>query len=127
MKYLTDYTEEAQTFALKKAGAFFAFTTESFNIQRDKARKYVNLGSGLICPKDTFKQLDADLGVIVEQGIQLDMSENWRNDIIKRELANHECVYTGSPNRAIEALKKYPITEDNILKVFKQEMTKEYA
>jgi len=120
MKYLTHYTEEATTKALRKAGAFFAFSDKQFNEQaggRD-IKDYCSIGMGLICPKDTATELSKDLNAGMQAGIKQDIAENGLEAIIKRELENHEASYTGSIENTVEALGAYPITEAEILAVF---------
>lgn len=110
MKYLSHYTEKATTEALNKAGAFFAFSTEQFNAQKKPNTKYHNLGAGLLCPTTTSEQLIKDMKQATENGRKLDIEENGKENIIKRELVNVEAYYTNDLTEAIERLKPYGIT-----------------
>ena len=118
MKHLSDYIEEAQTVAFRNAGAFFAFSQRQFNEQKKTDTKYVNLGGGLICEKGREDQLCETLDKIAEDGIKQDVKENGKDAIIRRELFNHECQITMSPEECTRALKDYPITEAEIFKAF---------
>lgn len=118
MKYLQDYMEEAQTKAFEKAGAFFAYSNKQFDEQKKQGVRYVSVGLGLICPKDTVAALINELAAIAKQGIKDDLAENGKEGVIKRELANYECFYTGDPSGAVEALEGYGISEEEIMEVF---------
>lgn len=128
MKYLSHYVEKAQTEAFEKAGAFFAFSNSQFDEKKVEGVKYYNMGAGLICPKDTAKQLLADLDAIQASGIKQDLAENGKEGVIKRELNNHECYYTMDITDCVDKLKDYGITAEEILAVFKVEKaTYEYV
>ena len=121
MKYLTDYTDKAISEAFNKAGAFFAFGQKQFDEKKKDGVVYVNMGAGLICPKDNADQLDKDLEAATKAGIAADLEENGRIAVIKRELYNHEAFYTGEIEDTCEALKPYGITEAEIRIVYNQE------
>ncbi|MFX4240133.1 DUF7659 family protein [Aliarcobacter butzleri] len=118
MKYLSDYTTNPQTDAFKKHGAFFAFSASQFNENKIEGVKYADCGHGLICPKENVKALLKELDEINQNGIKQDIEENGIEKIIKRELGNYECYYTGEIDDAVEALEDYGITQEQILKVF---------
>lgn len=120
MKYLQDYIEEAQLAAFKKHGAFFAFSIEQFDEQKQKGVTYTRIGSGLICPKENAADLMKEIQDTYLAGIKQDMEENGKEAIIKRELDNHECYYTGRIDDCVEKLTDYPITEEEIRKVFRR-------
>jgi hypothetical protein len=118
MKYLQDYMNEKQTQALRKAGAFFAFSNSQFDEQKKDGVQYVSGVAGLICPKDTIKNLMTELDNIYTEAIKQDIAENGLENIIKRELNNHEASYTGSTEDTERALADYPVTADDINKIF---------
>ncbi len=121
MKYLSNYTEEGITKALDKAGAFFAFSGKQFKEKEDKGvKKYANLGGGLISPVGTAKQLVKNIADVVKNGIKQDIKENGIDNIIKRELENHEANYTGDITDTAEALKDYGISDNKILQSLNQ-------
>lgn len=119
MKYLSDYTEEAQTKLFEKCGSFFAFSLKQLNEAKKDGVKYVNMGAGLICPKEQVQAMDEGLENIQKAGIEQDIKENGIENIIKRELGNHECYYTGNISDCVDELDQYGVTEKEILKVFK--------
>jgi len=121
MKYLTDYMQEKQTEALNKAGAFFAFSEKQYNEQRVDGVVYNSLPGGLLCPEGKAKELLASLDTIYHEAIKQDIAENGIDAIIKRELANHECYYTGDIDDCIDKLVNYPVTAEQILEVFLSE------
>lgn len=114
MKYLSDYTKQAQTELLNELGAFFAFSNKQFNEAKKDGIKYVSLSSGLICPKDNVKTLIEGLDGINERGIKADIAENGIKEIIWRELGNHEAQITGDISDTVDKLADYPITRDMI-------------
>jgi len=125
-KYLREYIEDAQTKAIDEAGAFFAFSNKQFNEQKQEGVQYVKLMAGLICPKENAKDLVEKLSEIYKEGIKLDLAENGKEGVIKRELSNHECYYTGDISGCEEALSDYGITKDEIIKVYRQEAPNHY-
>jgi len=121
MKYLSDYTKEAQTELFTNLGAFFAFSNEQLNAKRVKCIKYVSLGSGLICPKVNAATLHLGLREVQAAGIKADIAENGINAIIKRELYNHEAFYTGEIEDTIDALEDYDVTREQVMAIYRAE------
>lgn len=118
MKYLQDYMTERQSAAFEKAGAFFAFGDTQFKEKAIDGVKYVSLGAGLICDVNHAESLAKELDTIYKESIKQDIEENGLNAIIRRELSNHECYYTGDITDCIEKLEDYPVSPDDIRKVF---------
>lgn len=119
MKYFSDYIQDAQSAALKEAGAFFAFSQEQYDDQKKHGVVYVNLGVGLICPRDRRDALVTTLNNIAAKGRAADIAENGREAVILRELYNYECFYVWDIQDAVEALKDYGISRDEVATVFK--------
>ena len=119
MKYLSDYTNNATTEAMEKYGAFFAFSVSQFNEKRVEGVLYVQDGSGMIAPKENFKTLVEELNKIHEDGIKQDIAENGIEAIIRRELNNYECDYTGDITDAVEALEGYGVSYEQVLNVYR--------
>tara|TARA_R100000005_G_C4966105_1_gene180861 strand:+ start:312 stop:692 length:381 start_codon:yes stop_codon:yes gene_type:complete len=119
MKYLSEYMEERQTQLFNETNSFFAFSMEQFNEQKKEGITYVNLGHGMICDKRHVKALLDGLDTIYKDSIALDLKENGKENVTKRELSNHECYYTGdiSPD-CVDALKDYGINEEYIRQVY---------
>lgn len=119
MKYLSDYTEDAISETMKKHGAFYAFSTSQFNENKVEGVTYIQTGSGMLVPKENIKVLIEEMNKIYEDGIKQDMAENGLVAIIKRELSNYECYYSGEIEDAVDALKEYGITYEQVENVYK--------
>lgn len=126
MKFLQEYIEEKQTECLNKFGVIFAFSVEQFHEQKAPDTTYVNMGMGMLCPKEHVRQFIDEHHQIVTEGIAQDISDNGADAIIVRELHNHESFYTGDPTNAIEALSAYGFTIEHINKIFREEQIKYY-
>ena len=120
MKYLSHYTEKAQTKLFKECGAFFAFSQDQFKEKAKKDVKYVSFGAGLICEKQHELKLVNGLNNIQAAGIKQDITENTIKKVIHRELANHEAQISMSIDETIDALQGYGITDDEIRAEFKE-------
>ena len=122
MKYLSDYMNDSQTELFKKTGSFFAFSGKQLEEQRKEGVIYVNLGGGMICPKNTVDELIDGLKCIHDKAIEDDINDNGVDAIITRELNNHECFYTGDYEPVLEVLDPYGISEQQIIEVFNGEV-----
>ena len=120
MNHLNDYTEKPLNELFDRYGAFYAFSNDQFREKAIKAIKYCKVGMGLILPKIHFKDFQNEYLEIIKECIQKDINENGLDNIIERELANYECYYTYNYNEInfLDALKDYPITKDDIKRVF---------
>ena len=119
MKYLDDYTQEATTALLNDNGAFFAFSNQQLDERKKEGVAYVSMGAGLICPKENINRVAQGFKDIIKGGIALDLSENGKEAIIERELANHEAYYTGDISTTVDYLNGYGFTREDILAVFR--------
>lgn len=120
MKYLQDYMEDKQSALFNETNTIFAFSREQFNESKKEGITYINMGAGMLTDKRHVKKLLEGLEKIYKDSIQQDIKENGIYAIIKRELANHEAWYTIDITDTKEKLKDYPITEDQILKIFRE-------
>ncbi|EGQ8101792.1 hypothetical protein MW374_004285 [Vibrio parahaemolyticus] len=118
MKYLSYYIQQPQTALFDELGAFFAFSNKQFDQAKKKGIEYVSLGMGMIVPKNNAKQLVERLEVIQKEGIKQDIAENGKEAIIRRELFNHECFYTGDICDCVEKLEEYGYSYDDIYQVY---------
>lgn len=118
MKYLSDYTEQNITELLKKYNGFFAFSQKQFDEQKKKDIKYVSRNNGLIHEVGKSKDFDKEFSKIINEARKQDLKENGKEGIIKRELSNYECYYTGDVTEACNALKDYNINHEEVLKIF---------
>lgn len=125
MKYLSDYTRDPQTELFNRLGAFFAFSKQQLDEVQIRCVKYVSMGSGLIVPEAHAQTLHDELAKIQLAGITKDIVENGEFGIIKRELSNYECYYTGDISDAVEAVKCYGYTREAVLKVYRSEYSKQ--
>lgn len=108
--------EQEQEHILDKNRAFFAFNNEQFNTCAKPNLNYKSLGGGLYCPENNVDLLSEQLSDSYNFKIQWELSNNTLKDIIWDSLANYECQISGDYSDAIEALKAYGITEDDIKK-----------
>jgi hypothetical protein len=108
MKYLSHYMEKKQSELLKSTGTFFAFDERQFLEKRIEGTKYSDMGMGMYTPKQSAKRVVKELRKIYTGGIKRDLKENGKNNIILRELINHEAFYVGNINDTIDKLKDYP-------------------
>lgn len=118
MKYLSDYTKEAQTKLYTKTGAFWAFGDDQFNEQKKDGVTYKNFGSGLVVPANKCRDFIHGYDRIIKDGIKADIKDNGLESIIERELHNYECFLTNDISDCVDALDKYPVTIAQIKDVF---------
>lgn len=121
MKYLNDYTDTGISAALDKAGAFFAFGQKQFDEAKKEGATYVNMGGGLLYPKENAKTLRKEMEENFQNAIAQDLAENGKEGIIKRELYNHECFYTGDIEDAVAYVAAYGFTEEDVWEVYQKE------
>lgn len=118
MKYLNDYIDDAMSKVFDETGAFFCFGQKQFNEKKKDGVKYVSLGAGLVCPKETHKGLWEKISDIQKEGRKKDLKENKRRGIVIRELDNHDAFYTGDIEPVVKALEPYGIGEKYIREVY---------
>jgi hypothetical protein len=118
MKSLNHYTDAAMTKALNDNGAFYAFSDTQFNEQKQPNIVYQRDSSGLIVPKENVNALIAQMRSAVNTGIAARLAEFPIDDIIAYELGNYECYYSGDIDDAVNALKPYNVTHDDVLRVY---------
>ena len=125
MKFLSDYTQAAQTKMFKEQGVFFAFSKKQFEegckeIGATKDNKVTSLDNGIFCFSKNVDKVISEFERIQKEGINQDIEENGIKGIIERELSNHEAYYTRDIESTVDALEDYPgITAEEILAVFK--------
>ena len=124
MKYLSDYMEEKQTALFNRTGTFFAFSQKQFEEGRKEDIKYVNLGQGMLSPVENYIEVIEALKKIYKDAIKQDLKENGKDKIILRELENHEAFYVGNIEDTIHKLEDYPITKNQIKKIYQKNYAK---
>lgn len=121
MKYLSDYAQDGVSAVMDKYGAFFAFGRDQFEAKRVEGVVYAGTPSGMIAPKENMAALLAEMQAIYESARQQDIDENGIDAIIRRELSNYECYYTGDIDDAVDALESYGVDREQIAAVFARE------
>ena len=99
---------------LTKNGSFFAFTEQQYNDAALPGVEYKRLYAGMLCPSNNVKTVMKSLDSLSDEKIQWELSNNSLKAIIWDSLANYECQISGNYSDAIEALKVYGITEDQL-------------
>lgn len=127
MKYLSHYTQAAQTELLNKTGTFFAFSTKQLEEQKQEGVKYTLFeSSGMFVPTANKEELVKGLERINQEGIKKDVEENGPEAIISREYFNYECQIVCDTTDAREQLKQYQelypelFTEEKLKETFKK-------
>ena len=110
------YVDDGITRTLEKYGAFFAFNQSQFEENKKEGVKYVDLGAGLIGPKENAQKIADGIEAVTKGGVAKDLETRTDKEIIWAEFANYECQIVGSPEDAIDALANYPFTEKQIKK-----------
>lgn len=123
MKSLTDYTQAEVTACFEKHGVFFAFGQKQFNEKKKQDTEYVTVtGAGDCCPKENAKLFHEELTKIYADGEKAYLAEYGIEAIIKHELANHECYYTGDWHKAYLMTESYGATEAQVKNIYQQEL-----
>jgi len=99
-------------------GAFFAFSKKQFDEKALPDVKYARMQSGLICPKANAKKLNEQMSRILDEGAKKVLETNTKREIIWYELTNHECQITYDYSDAVNAVRIYNITEEEIKEVW---------
>lgn len=120
MRTLNQITQQRYSALFCETGAFFSFSAEQFARQRKAGVQYVDVGAGLLCPKEQASYLLSEFPKIAEAGIQEDIAENGKPAIISRELFNYECFYTGDISDCVSALAGYGITEEEVWEAYQK-------
>lgn len=134
MKYLQDYTQEAQSELFRELGVFFAFNRDQFDngVAENRSKKpegtnWANLGAGMFMPSSNVSEFERRHSEVVKEGIKRDLSENGHEAVILRELYNYECFYSGEIQPAVEALEGYGVSADEVLSVYRSARASENA
>ena len=128
MKYLSQIMENRQSELWEKKKVFFAFNKQQFEEGMEKHYltsndKIVNMGQGMFCPSENVEDVINQMDNIYKESIKEDMKQG-KDKVILRELSNHECFWTGDITDCVEKLENYPITEEEILKVYRKNYDK---
>ena len=99
---------------LTENGAFFAFTEQQYNAEALPGVEYKRLYAGMLCPSDNVKTVMNGLDSLSDEKTHWELANNSIKTIIWDSLANYECQISGDYSDAIDALKPYGITEDQL-------------
>lgn len=112
------YTDKAMTELLDFVGGFWAFGQGQFDEKAVPGALYVSKGAGLYVPGVNAVVFDERFANIVKSAVEIDKRENTLDEIIIRELSNHEAWYTGDISDTVTALDGYGIELAHIGKIF---------
>ena len=117
--------EKAQSEVFEKYGVFFAFSEKQFKEGCEKVgaspdNKVCELGGGCYCLSKNADKVVEELEQIRERAITQDIEENGIDNIIDRELANHEAQITGSVADTVDALDGYGIPKEKIVRYYRE-------
>lgn len=106
---------------LNDCGAFFAFGTDQLNEAlvkyNYKKEDLINCGIGMIMPKAKVKEY-IQKSKELKKWFNSEIKKLDSNGIIRYELNNYECYYSGDITDAMPILKEYGFTKDQVLKVY---------
>ncbi len=111
---------EKQENLFTEMGAFFAFSNKQLAEQKKEGVTYVNMFAGLIAPQENVQKIIDGMSKINKEHIAQDVEKNGINAIIRRELFNFECFFSGDITDCVEALKDYPTDEDSIFEQYEK-------
>ncbi|MBE0471188.1 MAG: hypothetical protein IBX55_16970 [Methyloprofundus sp.] len=103
---------------LESHGAFFAFSLKQFDPKASPDVKYVDMGGGLLCPKDKVESLTEAFEVEVKRAASERLEKEGKRGIIWYELGNHEAQITGDITDTVEAVEVYGITAEEVRAVW---------
>tara|TARA_B100001939_G_scaffold334692_1_gene335969 strand:- start:1205 stop:1606 length:402 start_codon:yes stop_codon:yes gene_type:complete len=120
-KTLKQIKHDEQTRILKNNGAFFAFNDQQFKEQKKQNIIYVNMGVGLICPKNNAKTLKKELDDLNKKAIKKQMETQSIKDIVFKNCFNYELQYSFNGFEQLkEILQDYPIKETELSLYYNQ-------
>lgn len=123
MTTLSSYKEAPMSELFDSTGSFFAFSNEQFKKAANPDVTYVHITNlRLFVPKGKQDHVLESIERIHMEAIAKDIEKNGKEAIIIRELWNYECFYVYSPEDAINALKDYGYTEEEVTEVFNREL-----
>tara|TARA_A100001201_G_scaffold142046_1_gene139139 strand:+ start:1552 stop:1953 length:402 start_codon:yes stop_codon:yes gene_type:complete len=120
-KTLKQIKHDEQTKIIKNNGAFFAFNDQQFKEQKKQNTIYVNIGVGLICPKNNAKTLKKELDDLNKKAIKKQMETQSIKDIVFKNCFNYELQYSFNGFEQLkEILQDYPIKETELSLYYNQ-------
>ena len=120
-KTLKQIKQDEQTKIIKNNGGFFAFNDEQYKQQKKQNTIYVNMGVGLICPKNNAKTLKKELDDLNKKAIKKQMETQSIKDIVFKNCFNYELQYSYNGFEELkEILQDYPIKETELSLYYNQ-------
>ena len=120
-KTLKQIKHDEQTKIIKNNGAFFAFNDQQYKEQKKQNTIYVNMGVGLICPKNNAKTLKKELDDLNKKAIKKQMETQSIKDIVFKNCFNYELQYSFNGFEQLkEILQDYPIKETELSLYYNQ-------
>ncbi len=105
-EYDKNYNDE-----LKNAGVFWAFSNNQFDENKTYKdapdNEYISVGAGGYIHKSDKHKFENFVKVIAPKLKADFVSKIEMNDLIKYELINHECYYTGDLSEVVEIVHSY--------------------
>ena len=120
MKTLIDYAKEELDELFKRYGFFYAFSDEQFKkgmvdngIDDPNDLIYIQGLMGY-CHRDKADEFIKGYNNVLQNAIEKDKKENGIENIIRRELLNHEAHISRNIEDTVEALERYNISSKEI-------------
>ena len=120
-KTLKQIQHDEQHEIIKNNGAFFAFNDQQFKEKKDPKTIYVNMGVGLICPKNNAQTLKKELDDLNKKAIKKQMEKYSIKDIVFKNCFNYELQYSFNGFEELkEILEGYSIKETELSLYYNQ-------
>lgn len=117
---MKQYYEARQAQLFEEFGVFFAFGKKQFEEQRKEGVEYCTVfGAGDCVPKLQAEEFVRRLALAHKEAREQALSEMGIEAIIRYQLNNHEATYTRCIDDALEALKGYSVTRDQVMSVYR--------
>ena len=123
--------DDRMTKCFDKYGIFFAFSNEQLErglkkLDLKEGEKVSNLGAGMICRTALVEEFVEVFDKLCNENIERVKQKAGVHNIIRYELSNHECYYTGSTEDAVDKLAGYDIKDLKLIEsIFREEWAKQ--
>jgi hypothetical protein len=114
-------TDTQITALIASSGAFYAFGQAQYEAQKTEGVEYVQIGCGLIIPKDQAQTFSDQRNEIFKAHYEAIKQRASKEDIIFNELMNYECFYNcDSYDDAVNSCAFYGYTKADVDQVYKE-------
>ena len=123
--------DNRMTKCFDKYGVFFAFGNEQLakgvaKLNLKEGEKVVSLGHAMFCKAALADDFSNEFSEVCKQNSKSLKEKAGIDNLIRYELSNHECYYTGDIEDAVDALASYDITDIELIrKIFAEEWSKQ--